>query len=106
MKFPHAKDVDCKGTSGGSSAASAAPPKPGPLALRLYHGTSTNLEREILKLGLLPSRKRGYLYATPSKTVAMLYAYARGSQRGSSGLMVEFETDGEEWSVDDTFPWR
>jgi len=34
----------------------------------------------------------------------MLYAYARGSQRGSSGLIVEFEADGEEWSVDETFP--
>ena len=34
----------------------------------------------------------------------MLFAYARGSQRKTDGLIVEFEMDGEEWSFDETFP--
>lgn len=53
---------------------------------------------------MLPSRKRGFLYASPSRIIAMLFAYARGSQRGAPGLIVEFEADGEEWSVDEAFP--
>jgi len=72
--------------------------------LRLYHGTTADILENVKANGLVPMGKDGFLYATPDRATAELYAYVRSVQRRSLGVIVEFTVESDGWEPDPAFP--
>lgn len=68
----------------------------------LFHGTGALRSQSIKERGLLP-KQGSYVYASPLRMVAVVFAAARGELEDQWGLLVKFNSKGE-WETDELFP--
>lgn len=73
----------------------------------LYHGTGARRKQSIQKRGLLP-KLGSYVYASPHREIAAVFATARGELEDDWGLIVSFECNSpfeSPWELDLSFPF-
>jgi len=70
--------------------------------MTLYHGTGARRHQSIKDRGLVPE-PGSFVYASPDRLMAVVFAAARAELEGDWGLIVQFETK-RPWQRDPQFP--